>query len=132
MNLNLVWGKLGLVIGKINVYLYSLDMNHISVEAIHDRIKNNSLGNAIIVDVRMSFEVRGGVVPGAVNIPMKEVSAHKDDLMKYNTVYLICQSGGRSEMTGMMLHADGLTQVCNVDGGTMAWREKGYDFELLP
>ncbi len=105
----------------------SLHMNHISVEALYERIKNNSLGNAIIVDVRMPFEVRGGIVPGSVNIPMKEVSAHKDDLMKYDTVYLICQSGGRSEMTGMMLYTDGLTQVCNVDGGTMAWREKGYE-----
>lgn len=102
-------------------------MNHISVDVLHGYIKNNSLGNAIIVDVRMPFEVRGGMVSGAVNIPMKEISLHKEDLMKYDTVYLICQSGGRSEMTGMMLYTDGLTQVCNVDGGTMAWKNRGYE-----
>ncbi len=106
-------------------------MNHISVDALHTHINEHTLGNAIIVDVRMPFEVRGGVVPGAVNIPMKEVSLHKDDFMKYDTVYLMCQSGGRSEMTGLLLSTDGVTQVCNVDGGIMAWKDAGYEVVAL-
>lgn len=105
----------------------SLNMNHIPVEALYERIKNNSLKNTIIVDVRMPFEVRGGMVSSAVNIPMKEISLHKEDLMKYDTVYLMCQSGGRSEVVGLLLYTEGMVQVCNVDGGIMAWKNRGYE-----
>lgn len=104
--------------------------SRISVEAFHKKLTEGTLGNALIVDVRMPFEFKGGSVPGAINIPMKEVPLRKDEFSGYDTVYLICQSGGRSEMTGLLLGSDGVKNICNIDGGTMAWREKGYEIEM--
>lgn len=84
----------------------------------------------IIVDVRMPFEILSGKIKGAINIPMDQILAEKNTLAQYDTVYIVCQSGGRSLLVTTQLESAGFTTVYNVVGGMRMWREKLYPIEM--
>ncbi|GEM_PF-604976 len=99
----------------------------IDVDTLHSELKQV----AILVDVRTAGEYGGGHVPGAVNIPLQELPKRLDELSAYRgstPVYVICQSGGRSRSAASQLSAAGY-DVVDVQGGTGAWKARGYPFE---
>ncbi len=79
---------------------------------------------ALVVDVRDPDEYAGGHVPGAQSLPLDELPGRKDELPRDQTVYLVCQKGGRSMEAADLLAADGF-DVRSVAGGTSAWIESG-------
>lgn len=101
----------------------------ITLSELHTLLEHDD-PRRIIVDVRMPFEVLGGKIKGAINIPMDQVIAEKDRLSKYRAVYLVCQSGGRSLSATLELESAGLANVYNVVGGMRMWKEKGYTMEM--
>lgn len=76
---------------------------------------------SVLIDVRESGEYAGGHAKGAVSLPL---STFNDSMAKklegYTSVYVICQSGGRSARATDFLQAAGVNAV-NVRGGTLAW-----------
>jgi rhodanese-related sulfurtransferase len=82
----------------------------------------------VLVDVRTVDEFAEGHVPGAVNIPMDQLSKRAGELDKSQDVYLICRSGGRSARAAGQLAELGFSPV-NVEGGTLAWIEAGHAVE---
>ena len=81
----------------------------------------------ILVDVRTPEEFSTGHVPGAVNIPLDQLSGRMSELASYQPgeVHLICRSGNRSLAASQSLLSKGYTPV-NVAGGTEAWKQSGY------
>lgn len=79
--------------------------------------------DAAVLDVRSAEEFAAGHVPGAVNVPLEQVTA---DPGRYagQELYVICQSGGRSLKAAKALSAAGATAV-SVSGGTGAWISSG-------
>lgn len=53
--------------------------------------------HSLIVDVRSTDEWNSGHKNCAVNYPIDQLEAHADELQTYDTVYFVCQSGGRAE-----------------------------------
>jgi len=84
--------------------------------ALHD--------GATLVDVREAAEYAEGHVPGAVLLPMSQVSTRVGDLDSSAEVHVICASGNRSAAICDFLTAAGLDAV-NVTGGTAAWIRSG-------
>ena len=82
-------------------------------------------GEALLVDVRTPSEYAAGHVPGAVNIPMEQIEARGEDLSPGCPIVLICQSGGRAQLTAHLLEGRG-KQVSVLDGGTSAWVKAGF------
>jgi rhodanese-related sulfurtransferase len=78
-----------------------------------------------LIDVREEDEFAAGHVPGAVNLPMSTIGEHLDELPE-GPFDVICHLGGRSARV-----VEALTQrghdATNVEGGTNAWTEAGYD-----
>jgi rhodanese-related sulfurtransferase len=78
----------------------------------------------ILIDVREVDEYVSGHVPGAINIPLSELVGRESDCGLGDTVYVICQAGGRSaracEHLSQQLNLQGVSFV-NVLGGTGAW-----------
>ncbi len=89
-------------------------MNQISVTDLA------ALSNPIIIDVREPDEFAAGHAATAVNIPLGELGERFGEVASDQTVYLICQSGGRSGRATEALDTRGF-DVVNVDGGTTAW-----------
>jgi len=93
-------------------------MNVIGTKALFE------LTNPIIIDVREPFEYVSGHAPTAESIPLGELVSRVEELDRDNTVYVICESGGRSGQAVEWLSTQGFDAV-NVDGGTSAWRNSG-------
>ncbi|XP_022769286.1 thiosulfate sulfurtransferase 16, chloroplastic-like isoform X2 [Durio zibethinus] len=92
------------------------------------------------LDVRTSEEFNAGHPPAAVNIPYYNVIKNGGKEMLKNPKFLEevssefgkeekfivgCRSGGRSQMAATDLQAAGFTNVIDVTGGYMAWKENG-------
>jgi rhodanese-related sulfurtransferase len=96
-------------------------MQSISVQQLRER------EGVPLIDVREPDEFASGHVPGAVNLPMSTLGEHLDELPE-GPFDVICQMGGRSARVVEALTARGM-DATNVEGGTGAWAEAGYDIE---
>ena len=88
-------------------------------------------GSVPLVDVRTPEEFADGHVPGAINIPVDQLSQRLSELESHKTadLYLICRSGGRSARARDMLLEAGFAHPINVAGGTLAWKSAGFPVE---
>jgi molybdopterin-guanine dinucleotide biosynthesis protein A/rhodanese-related sulfurtransferase len=97
------------------------DVPEIDVEELAER----HAGGAYVLDVRTPDVYEEGLVPGAVLLPLGELSARWEEVPD-GEVLVICKSGARSARAVEALNQAGRTTV-NVAGGTMAWIEAGHD-----
>lgn len=83
--------------------------------------------DVVVVDVRTGFEYRGGHIRGAVSIPLHLLPFRLGALrgQEHRELVLICLSGHRSRLGGLLLQAAGFPRVTNLDGGMAAWRARG-------
>lgn len=94
----------------------------VSVAEAAEKVKAQ---NVAFVDVRTPAEYAGGHAQGALNYPLQSLNASRaNELKRFDEVYVICQSGGRSASATSVLIAAGVKAV-NVNGGTSAWLAHG-------
>lgn len=79
---------------------------------------------AQVVDVRTPSEFKGGHIKNASNIDISsgEFKAMAAALDKSKPVFVYCLSGGRSASAAKYLRAEGYTEVYEMPGGMMEWR----------
>ena len=114
-----------------------------------DRMRENVRGNAeltvgveeahaqwqrdkpFVLDVRPTAQYDEAHVPGAYNIPLPELG---EDNQAVNVlprdldapILSVCQRGNASLSGLLFLKSLGYRNVRSVDGGTLAWRDKGF------
>ncbi|MDR0672783.1 MAG: rhodanese-like domain-containing protein [Zoogloeaceae bacterium] len=83
--------------------------------------------NAEVIDVREAHEFAGGHLPGARNIPLKELAGRIAELaaFKEKPLILVCSSGVRSGRACVTLKKQGFTDLACLDGGVPAWERAG-------
>jgi rhodanese-related sulfurtransferase len=91
----------------------------IDVEELAERFDSGT-----VVDVREPFEFVRGHVPGALPIPMGQLSARMAEIDKSRPVFVICATGNRSLAMTDLLRANGYDAV-SVAGGTRDWAVSG-------
>ncbi|SFD12286.1 rhodanese-like domain-containing protein [Clostridium uliginosum] len=78
---------------------------------------DNLIENIELIDIRETYEYKGGSLKTAKNIPMGELLNEPNKyLNKHKKYYIMCQSGGRSARTCSSLTKQGF-DVINVAGG---------------
>ena len=82
---------------------------------------------AKVIDVRESDEFAAGHVPTATSIPLSTVQDRVDEFRHEGTVYVICQSGGRSMRACQYLADFDIDNLVNIAGGTSGWIALGND-----
>lgn len=75
-----------------------------------------------IVDVRSPAEVRSGMLPGAVNIPVRQLKKRAAEVDSSRPVAVVCQSGMRSTKAAKILTKAGFHDVVNLTGGMAAYK----------
>lgn len=80
-----------------------------------------NLKNIDVLDVREYEEVVGGMIPGAIHIPLGMIPNNVDKLDKGKEFYVVCHSGSRSMMVCQFLSQLGYN-VVNVMGGMSAYQ----------
>lgn len=73
-----------------------------------------------LVDVRETFEVEAGTLPGFVNIPLGELPARIGELDPNRRIVLLCRSGNRSGQAAAWLARQGFVDAVNLTGGMIA------------
>lgn len=86
---------------------------------------------ALLVDVRTPEEFEVVRVPGAMPIPLSELSARAEEIPRHRRVYVICASGGRSLAAVEALNRAGWDTV-SVAEGTKGWSTAGRPVEYGP
>jgi rhodanese-related sulfurtransferase len=90
-------------------------------------------GDAIVlVDVRQpeEFTAPPGHLPGAVNVPLADLSGQAGKLAaKRQPVVLVCKTDRRSAQAATELVAAGLRDVAVLRGGTDGWHQQGLALE---
>lgn len=79
---------------------------------------------ARLVDVRSPGEFAGGHLPGAVNVPVRELARRLDELgARERAVVVYCQSGLRSANAARILRRAGFREVHDL-GSLARWPER--------
>ena len=81
------------------------------------------------IDVRTSEEYTGGHAVKAVHFPLDALEKDLAKLDKDQPVYVICQTGRRSQKGAEILQKAGFKNIYNITGGTSAWESAGFPVE---
>ncbi len=95
-----------------------------TTDATIEQLKQARAEGAVIIDVREPDEYAEVHVAGAQSLPLSQLPARVEEVAKDQTVYLVCQGGGRSSQAAELLTTAG-HDVRSVVGGTTAWIEAG-------
>ena len=75
-----------------------------------------------VVDVRNPGETAGGVIPGAANLPLPQLTERMSKLDPARPTVVYCASGYRSSIGAGVLPAAGFDDVSDLLGGYEAWK----------
>ena len=102
------------------------EIKQISVE----QAKNAAdVKDAQFIDVRTTEEYAGGHAPKATNFPLDALEKDLAKLDKDQPVYVICQTGRRSQKGAEILQKAGFKNIYNINGGTSEWIKAGFPTE---
>jgi rhodanese-related sulfurtransferase/transcriptional regulator with XRE-family HTH domain len=85
-----------------------------------------------VVDVREPHERETGYVPGTRHVPLGMLRADPKAHLPRDGVVFVCAKGGRSASAAELAIAAGLSDVCSLDGGTLAWIAARLPLDGLP
>lgn len=80
----------------------------------------------MLLDVRTDGEWAEARIPGAVHVPMDQLTGRLDEVS--DQVVCVCAVGSRSARVAQYLSAQGYEAV-NLDGGIYAWADDGLPIE---
>ena len=99
-------------------------MNHRRIHPID--LLTNPTADLCVLDVRTASEVAATALPGALHIPLHELTPERlqNELAKHgkqgSCIYLLCQGGMRAEKAADQLHGHVNTELCIINGGMIA------------
>jgi rhodanese-related sulfurtransferase len=79
----------------------------------------------LIVDVREADEFASERIAGVALIPTSQFVARHQELPKDRPLLMLCAAGSRSMSATMYLLQAGWTDVRNITGGMIGWRQAG-------
>jgi adenylyltransferase/sulfurtransferase len=101
----------------------SWEVKEISVQELKNRMDAQDKKSFVLIDVREKVEYEIGNI-GGILIPLGELANHLDKIPKTGDVFIHCKVGGRSAKACEKLMSLGYTNVINVSGGMVAWKQE--------
>ncbi|MBE8721423.1 rhodanese-like domain-containing protein [Sphingobacterium pedocola] len=96
-------------------------MKEVTVQELKSMMDRNE--EFQLIDVRESFEYEVSHLNG-LNIPLSGVVIEAEKISKDIPVIVQCRSGKRSAQAVMLLEQEGYTNLSNLKGGILAWKEE--------
>jgi rhodanese-related sulfurtransferase len=78
-----------------------------------------------ILDVREAHETSGGIIEGALRIPLGQLESRWEELKQADEVVCYCALGARSLQAAGLLRSKGVDNATSMDGGVHAWQAAG-------
>ena len=101
---------------------FSFGPQSVSVTEAYERLGTEG---HVLLDVRTRDEVRMEGIAGALHIPLDRLETEAARLRGYDSIHVICRSGGRSSLAANLLQGMGMPQAMSVSGGILAWQKAG-------
>lgn len=83
----------------------------------------------MMLDVRTKDEYAEGHIKGAKLIPVQQLAERLNEVSHDKRVYVYCHSGVRSARASKLLAEHGYSNIENIEGGIVAWKDAGYPVE---
>lgn len=80
----------------------------------------------LVVDVREPREYKRSHIPGALPFPLSSFVFRFSELARDESLVVVCRGGRRSTRAVYLLRKHGYENVAVMDGGMIAWEDKGY------
>ena len=96
-------------------------MKEVTVQELKDMMDRNE--EFQLIDVREPFEYEVSNLNG-LNIPLAGILIEAEKVSKNIPVIIQCRSGKRSAQAVMLLEQQGYTNLANLQGGILAWRDE--------
>lgn len=94
---------------------------------VKQMIEANDNGKSIlIIDVREQPEFDGGHISDAELLPLRYIKERGRILPLDHHIIFVCRSGRRSTLAAYIMKDMGYEDVCNMQGGMLAWVAAGY------
>ncbi len=103
------------------------EIAQVSVNEAKNALEENK--EAQFIDVRTPVEYAAGHAVNAANLPLDMLDAELASLDKDKPVYVICQTGRRSQKGAEILKKAGFEEIYNIAGGTSEWIAAGLSTE---
>jgi adenylyltransferase/sulfurtransferase len=104
-------------------------VERLSAQKLQSLLSQNA-ARPTIVDVREPAEFAVAHLPGAINVPVRELSARFAELPNDDLVF-VCRGGARSLTACGIAHSAGIAAPMHLEGGLLAWaREIDPSFEV--
>ena len=84
----------------------------------------------VLLDVRESFQTAGGIIPGALVIPLGQLQRRWEELKDANEVVCYCAAGVRSFQAAAFLREKGLINATSMEGGISQWMQIGGKVQM--
>ncbi len=102
-------------------------MKEITVEEL--KLKIDQEDDFQLIDVREEFEYETSNLKGE-NIPLANILSEAEKVSKDRPVVVHCRSGKRSAQAISLLESKGFTNLSNLKGGIIAWRD-AFDSDMI-
>jgi rhodanese-related sulfurtransferase len=97
-----------------------------AVIAPHDLKSRLDRGDCSLVDVREPVEHAEEHIAGSQLIPLGELERRIHEISRDEPLIVMCRSGKRGGQAIAKLQSQGFTNVQNLAGGILAWKEAGH------
>jgi phage shock protein E len=87
----------------------------------------------LVLDVRSESEYAVGHIPGAINLPYRQVPARLDELAAFQSrdIVIYCEVGVRAGIAGMALEQAGFESILMLEGHMQAWRQAELPIDTI-
>lgn len=104
-----------------------------SVQATPFLLEKVKADEWLLIDVRTPEEYEQGHIPGAINMPHKEIDGFVEQLndAKNKPIIIYCRSGRRATIAMQMLEQKQFLKVTHLEGDIMGWTEAGLPISKM-
>lgn len=116
---------LALIIGQAN----GSSLDRIEPQELMGQL--NSDAAPVVLDVRSEQEFAAGHIPGAINIPYRQIPNRLDEIDEFmaQEIVVYCEVGVRAGIAEIMLEQAGFEHISTLDGDMEGWRQAGLPID---
>ncbi|RPI83882.1 MAG: MBL fold metallo-hydrolase [Chloroflexi bacterium] len=98
------------------------DIQNLTSDELYDLMNNTNGRKPIVIDVREPWEFAQGHIPGAVLIPLGQLSSRVEEIDATQPVAVVCATGNRSQSAAAILGQKGFSKIYNLKDGMYGWQ----------